>query len=75
MVAYLSMYIPKLQILLTPMHNMTRKNSTWNWDSNMEKIFNEIKNLIISAPILSLPTSDGLVKLYVDTSRTGTGHV
>jgi hypothetical protein len=69
----LSMYIPQLQILLTPMHNMTRKNSIWKWDTEMDKIFNEIKILIITAPILSLPSSDGLIKIYVDTSRTGTG--
>ena len=73
MIAYLSMYIPRLQILLTPMHKLTRKNSVYDWTPEIQKNFEEIKQLLLNAPMLTLPAKTGLIRLYVDTSRVGTG--
>ena len=38
-----------------------------------EKVFNEIKKLLISPPVLRAPTPDGLFRLESDTSREGVG--
>ena len=73
MVAYLSCYINKLQILLTPMHALTRKNTPYIWTPEIQANFEKIKSLLINAPLLSLPTKDGKFILYVDSSKKGTG--
>ena len=38
-----------------------------------EKAFNEIKKLLVSPPVLKVPTPDGLFRLKSDTSREGVG--
>ena len=43
MIAYLSMYIPRLQLLLTPMHKLTRKGVKFEWSKEMAEYFSEIK--------------------------------
>ena len=73
MVAYLSCYINRLQILLTPMHALTRKNTPFIWTPEIQANFEEIKSLLVNAPLLSLPTKDGKFILYVDSSKKGTG--
>ena len=39
----------------------------------MEKAFNDIKELLISPPVLKAPTPDGLFHLGSDTSQEGVG--
>ena len=73
MVAYLSMYIPKLQILLTPMHKLTRKGVKFEWTKEMEDNFSEIKAALKEYPVLTLPAKEGLIRIYCDTSVVGTG--
>ena len=41
------------------------------WMDETKKAFNEIKNLLISPPVLKVPTPDGLFRLKSDTSREG----
>ena len=73
MVAYLSMYISKLQILLVPMHKLTRKGVKFEWTSEMQQNFEEIKKILSTSPLLTLPTKEGLFRLYCDTSKIGVG--
>ena len=44
MVNYISMFCPKLQELLKPIHDLTRKGQKFLWTENHTKIFEEIKN-------------------------------
>ena len=39
----------------------------------MEKAFNDIKELLISPPVLKAPTPDGLFHLESNTSQEGVG--
>ena len=73
MIAYLSMYVPKLQILLVPMHKLTRKGVKFEWTSEMQQNFEEIKKILSTSPLLTLPTKEGLFRLYCDTSKIGVG--
>ena len=73
MIAYLSMYIPRLQLLLTPMHKLTRKGVKFEWTKEMADNFKEIKEILKKHPVLTLPAKEGLFRLYCDTSFIGTG--
>ena len=73
MVNYISMFCLKLQELLKPIHDLTRKGQKFLWTDNHTKIFEEIKNQLCKPPVLRLPTADGRFILYSDTSRSHAG--
>ena len=72
-VSYLAMYLPKLQILLQPLHKITSKKAEFIWSHEQQASFDQILNLLTKPPILSLPRNNGLFRLYVDTSKVGVG--
>ena len=52
---------------------MQKEAKKFKWTDEAEKAFNEIKKLLISPPVLKVPTPDGLFQLESDTSREGVG--
>ena len=73
MVSYLSQYVPYIQVLLKPIHKNTRKNCRFNWTTECDNNFKKVNEIIQSNHVLTLPTSDGRMKLYVDSSLIGMG--
>ena len=49
---------------------MQRKSEKFKWT---EKVFSDIKELLISPPVLKAPTPDGLFRLVSDTPWEGVG--
>lgn len=74
-VTFLSMYLPKLQIILQPLHALTKKNQKFVWTEQHENAFQQIRELLISPPVLCAPQGSGDFHLYSDTSRHCTGSV
>jgi hypothetical protein len=72
-VNYLSMYLPRLQLLLQPLYKLVAKRAEFIWTEQHQATYNSILQLLVKPPILSLPRNHGLFRLYVDTSRIGTG--
>ncbi len=72
-VNYLSMFCPNIQKILKPIYDLTRKGKPFNWGKEQEEAFIEIKQKLLSPPILHLPTKEGRFILYTDTSRTHAG--
>jgi hypothetical protein len=72
-VNYLSMYLPRLQLLLQPLYKLVAKKAEFMWTEQHQATYNSILQLLVKPPILSLPRNHGLFRLYVDTSRVGTG--
>ena len=52
---------------------MQKKSKKFKWTEEVKKAFNDIKELLISPPVLKAPTPDGLFCLESDTSREGVG--
>ena len=73
MVNFLSSFLPKLRRLLIPIYNLQKKSKKFKWTEEAEKAFKDIKELLISPPVLKAPTSDGLFHLESDTSQEGVG--
>ena len=69
-VNYVSLFCPHLQSLLAPIYDLTRKGRPFVWTEVHQKNFKEIKRLVASPPVLTLPTSTGRYILYSDTSKT-----
>ena len=70
---FLSMFCPELQKLLKPIHDLTRKGRPFNWGTEQQDSFEEIKCRLIKPPVLHMPNKTGRFHLYSDTSKFTTG--
>ena len=73
MVNFLSSFLPNLRRLLIPIYDLQKKSKKFIWTEEVAKAFNDIKELLISPPVLKAPTPDGLFYLESNTSREGVG--
>ncbi|KAF8751481.1 hypothetical protein RHS01_08151 [Rhizoctonia solani] len=51
-VNYLRCFIPNFSSVARPLHNLTKKESTWSWNQPKEEAFQELKQLVTQAPVL-----------------------
>ena len=58
---------------MIPIYDLQKKAKKLKWMDEAEKAFNEIKKLLVSPPVLKVPTPDGLFRLVNDTLREGVG--
>lgn len=72
---YYRKFIPNFSTIASPLSQLTRKNKRFKWDENCQKAFDELKLLLVSAPILAYPIADGKFVLDTDASDTGLGGV
>ena len=52
-----------------------RKGEKFVWNKEREKSFEELKQCLVSAPILTLPSGSGGFQIYSDASKKGLGCV
>ena len=52
---------------------MQKKSKKFKWMEKVEKAFKDIKELLISPPVLKAPMPDGLLHLESNTSREDVG--
>ena len=60
MVNFLSSFLPNLRHLLIPIYDLQKKSKKLKWTQEAEKAFKEIKELLVSPPILRAQTSEEL---------------
>ena len=73
MVNFLSSFLSNLRRLLIPIYDLQKKSKKFKWTEEVEKAFNDIKELLISPPVLKAPTPNGLFHLESDTSWEDVG--
>ena len=61
---------PQLKILFDT-YDLQMKSKKFKWAQEAEKVFNEIKELSISPPVLRALTPEGLFQLESDTLHEG----
>ena len=62
-------------MIVLPLTKLVRKDVKYVWSEECEKAFEELKNKLVTAPVLSLPIEDGNFVIYSDASRNGLGCV
>ena len=72
-VNFVSIFCPKLQKLLKPIYELTKKGRPFVWGDEQQKAFDEIKSRLLRPPLLSMPDKRGRFLLYLDTSKYATG--
>ena len=73
MVNFVSSFLPHLRRLLIPIYDLQKKSKKFKWTEEAEKAFNDIKELLVSPPVLKAPMPDGLFCLESNTSQEGVG--
>ena len=58
---------------MIPIYNLQKKSKKFKWTEEAEKAFKDIKELLISPPVLQALTPEGLFQLESDTSCEGVG--
>ncbi|XP_022868589.1 uncharacterized protein LOC111388143 [Olea europaea var. sylvestris] len=72
---YYRRFIEGFSTIAGPMTQLTRKGVKFLWTKKCEKYFQELKQRLVSAPILTIPEgSEGFV-IYSDVSKQGLGWV
>lgn len=72
---YYRRFVEDFSRLALPLTTLTRKNVKYEWSNKCEQSFQELKNRLVTAPILALPVTGKEYVIYCDASRQGLGCV
>ena len=72
---YYKRFVEGFSHIATPLTHLTRKNAKFEWTNECERNFQELKQRLISAPLLTIPSSSSGFVIYSDTSHKGLGCV
>ena len=73
--SYYRTFVPNFATIAKPLHDLTRKGVTFEWDTSCEATFQELKQRLTSAPVLVAPCNDGTYTLDTDASEAALGAV
>ena len=73
--SYYRRFIPEFARIAAPLHDLTRKNARFVWGSEQDEAFKELKERLITAPVLGMPRDSGTFHLDTDPSDVGLGAV
>nr|CAN80324.1 hypothetical protein VITISV_015014 [Vitis vinifera] len=72
---YYRRFIEGFYKIALPLTKLTQKGVKFEWSDDCECSFQELKNKLVSAPILTIPSGSGGFVVYSDASHQGLGCV
>nr|GEY55026.1 reverse transcriptase [Tanacetum cinerariifolium] len=72
---YYRRFVEGFSRLALPLTKLMRKGEKFVWNDEREKSFEELKQRLVSAPVLTLPSGSGGFQIYSDASKKGLGCV
>ncbi|WRX15687.1 Reverse transcriptase domain - like 10 [Theobroma cacao] len=75
LVGYYRRFVEGFSLIAAPLTRLTRKGVKFEWDDVCESRFQELKNRLTSASILTLPVNGKEFVVYSDASKLGLGCV
>ena len=72
---YYRRFVKDFSKIAAPMTRLTQKNVKFEWSDACEQNFNELKQRLTIAPVLTLLSGSGGYAIYYDASRVGLGCV
>ena len=69
------MFIANFSQIAHSLHLLTKKDQEYVWGDAQERAFQELKNRLVSSPVLRLPDLSKLFLVQTDASKLGTGAV
>ena len=68
---YYRRFIQSFSSIATPLTRLTRKGKRFKWNDACQEAFENLKEKLITAPVLSYPDRDSVFVLDTDASDTG----
>ncbi len=75
LVNYYRRFVPHLATIAKPLFELTNKNHRFKWTETHQEAFTQIKESLITAPVLGYPEDDGPIILDTDAANFGIGCV
>ena len=75
LVHYYGKFIPNLATVTEPLNQLLHKGTQWQWSSDCEKAFAQLKNTLSSSPVLVHYDTNSPLRLACDASAYGVGAV
>ena len=75
MAGYYRRFVEGFSILAGPITKLLRKDVKFQWDRQCQRAFEELKQRLTSAPVLTLSSGRGGFVIYSDASYQGLGYV
>ena len=72
---YYRKFVEGFSQIATPLTHLTRKGVKFEWSNACEESFQELKQRLVTAPVLTIPSSSGGFVIYYDASGVGLGCV
>ena len=75
MAGYYRRFVKDFAKIASPLTQLLRKDRQFDWSPSCENSFQELKQRLVSAPILTIPEENEDCVVYSDASRQGLGCV
>ena len=75
LVNYCSRYIPNFSTVSAPLRELTKARVKWTWNSEHQKSFDKLKELLASAKTLAYYDKEAETQVIVDASPVGLGAI
>ena len=75
MASYYRRFVAGFTEIVAPLNKLTQKNVELNWSEYYERAVNEVKEQLMSIPVLAFPDSNHEFIIYTDASNVGVGAV
>ncbi len=72
---YYRRFVLDFSKIITLMSSLTQKNKKFEWNDQYEESFQKLKEYLITAPVLHLPSGNEDFIIYYDASRVSLGCV
>ena len=73
--SYYRRFIKNFSQTATPLYNLLKKDINYEWTEERQQVFQQLKNRLISAPLLAYPDFDKSFILFTDASLAALGAV
>ncbi|KAL0561571.1 hypothetical protein IC582_002005 [Cucumis melo] len=72
---YYRRFVENFSRIATPLTQLTRKGAPFDWSKACEDSFQNLKQKLVTAPVLTVPDGSGSFVIYSDASKKGLGCV
>ncbi|KAA0060839.1 pol protein [Cucumis melo var. makuwa] len=72
---YYRWFVENFSRIATPLTQLTRKGAPFVWSKACEDSFQNLKQKLVTAPVLTIPDGSGSFVIYSDASKKGLGCV
>jgi hypothetical protein len=75
LIGYYRNYIPKFSIIAAPLTQLFKKDIQWKWTNEHQNAFEQLRTVLLTAPVLVQPDFEQKFVLQTDASKLGVSAI